>query len=202
MGAVHHHPVATTFAMFQMPDSTETLTVCEPSRLEEEDMLGKMVIGVNAYREICTLHLAGQVLVDKGLVNRLAGIAAEKAKKTVEKIKLALANEEELRKSGASKKKEFDFSKINKEAKAVILRTDQAKTVEVQVKVGEEGAADFVEIVPVTVDEEKESEEEDDEDVEITAEKTRAEVLDEKVTEKIDLDDSEEEETVTLMKIS
>ena len=55
--AVHHHPVTTTFAMFQvrtfihtnadskflylydglqMPGSTETLTVCEPGRLEEE----------------------------------------------------------------------------------------------------------------------------------------------------------------------
>lgn len=228
--AVHHHPVATTFAMFQMPDSTETLTVCEPSRLEEEVMMGKMVIGVNAYREICTLHLAGQVLVDKGMVNRLAGIAAEKAKKTVEKIKQALAEEEELRKTGASrgfaaslrkhsilqhasKKKEFDFSKVNKDAKAVILRTKQAKTVECMVKVGKEGDPnDFVEMVPVTVDEEKDSEEidndydaeevDDGDDVEITAQKTRAEVLEEKVTEKIDLDDSEEEETVTLTKIS
>ena len=35
-------------------------------------------------------------------------------------------------------------------------------------------------------------------DLEITAEKTRAEVLNEKVTEHIDLDDSEEEDTVTL----
>jgi hypothetical protein len=37
--------------------------VCEPGRLEEDVMTGKMFIGVNAYREICTLHLAGQVLV-------------------------------------------------------------------------------------------------------------------------------------------
>ena len=35
-----------------MPGSSETLTVCEPGRLEEEVMLGKMVIGVNAYREV------------------------------------------------------------------------------------------------------------------------------------------------------
>ena len=44
-----------------MVGSTETLTVCEPGRLEEDVMMGKMVIGVNAYREVCTLHLAGQV---------------------------------------------------------------------------------------------------------------------------------------------
>ena len=114
---------------FQMAGSTETLTVCEPGRLEEDVMMGKMVIGVNAYREVCTLHLAGQVklhlwvgvgngtfsqhllsihliwnsyqinclpiqvLVDKGLVTRLSTIAAEKAKKTVTKIKAALAEE-------------------------------------------------------------------------------------------------------------
>ena len=45
-----------------MAGSTETLTVCEPGRLEEDVMMGKMVIGVNAYREVCTLHLAGQVI--------------------------------------------------------------------------------------------------------------------------------------------
>ena len=40
-------------------------------------------------------------------------------------------------------------------------------------------------------------------DVEITAQKTRQEVLEEKVVDKIELDDdSEEEDTVTLTKIS
>ena len=39
---------------------------------------GKMVLGVNAYREICTLHLAGQILVDKKLVLRLAAISADR----------------------------------------------------------------------------------------------------------------------------
>ena len=84
--AVHHHPVTTTFAMFQvgspfrysfnpifppffqMVGSTETLTVCEPGRLEEDVMMGKMVIGVNAYREVCTLHLAGQVDYYRGIL--------------------------------------------------------------------------------------------------------------------------------------
>merc|ERR1712059_33362 len=34
--AVHHHPVTTTFAMFQMPGSSETMTVVDPTRLEED----------------------------------------------------------------------------------------------------------------------------------------------------------------------
>ena len=51
-----------------MVGSTETLTVCEPGRLEEDVMMGKMVIGVNAYREVCTLHLAGQVDYYRGIL--------------------------------------------------------------------------------------------------------------------------------------
>merc|ERR1719239_350339 len=197
-----------------------------PGRLEEDVMMGKMVIGVNAYREVCTLHLAGQVLVDKGLVTRLSTIAAEKAKKTVTKIKAALAEEEELRKGGkpsgfaaslrkqsimqnSASRREFDFSGVSKEAKVSILRSDMAEIQEVRVLVNEEGCKNFVEVVPntIVVDEDDKEDEEgtnvDMTDVEITAQKTRQEVLEEKVVDKIELeDDSEEEETVTLNKIS
>merc|ERR1711990_1396447 len=170
---------------------------------------------------------AGQVLVDKGLVTRLSTIAAEKAKKTVTKIKAALAEEEELRKGGkprgfaaslrkqsimqnSSSRREFDFSGVAKEAKASILRSDMAETQEVRVLVNEEGGKNFVEVVPITMvvdeDDEEENEEGSNVDmtyVEITAQKTRQEVLEEKVVDKIELeDDSEEEETVTLNKIS
>jgi len=207
--AVHHHPVTSTFAMFQMTGTAETLAVCDPSRLEEECMGGKMVIGVNAYREICTLHLAGQVLVDKKLVLKLTNTAAEKSKKIVEKIKQSLAKEEELRKSGAprgfaaslqassimqnnAEKKEFDFSKVSREAKSLIKHTPAAEEIPSKVSSGD----NCIEVVPETM----EGIDSDDEvdDLEITAEKTREDVLNEKVTEHIDLDDSEEEETVTL----
>ena len=92
------------------------------------------------------------------------------------------------------------------EAKASILRSDMAETQEVRVLVNEEGGKNFVEIVPNTMVVDDDAEEENAEganvdmaDVEITAQKTRQEVLEEKVVDKIELDDdSEEEETVTL----
>ena len=84
--AVHHHPVTTTFSMFQMAGQSDTLIVCDPSLLEEECSGGKMVIGVNAYREVCTLHLAGQVMIDQRLVLRLARTAADKSKSVVVEI--------------------------------------------------------------------------------------------------------------------
>lgn len=85
-----------------------------------------------------------------------------------------------------------------------------AETQEVRILVNEEGNKNFVEVVPSTmvVDDDDEDENEmgenvDMADVEITAQKTRQEVLEEKVVDKIELDDdSEEEETVTLTKIS
>ena len=41
------------------------ITASDPSHHEEAVMSGKLVLGVNPYREICTLHLAGQMLIEK-----------------------------------------------------------------------------------------------------------------------------------------
>ena len=42
------------------------MIVCvDPTHSEESVMAGKLVIGVNPYREVCTLHLAGEMLIDK-----------------------------------------------------------------------------------------------------------------------------------------
>ena len=102
---------------------------------------------------------------------------------------------------------EFDFSSVAQEAKAVILRTAGEETAKVRVLVGEEGAKDFVEMVPSTMEVEEDLEEDMSEGseaeggVEITAERTRAEVLEEKVTERIDLAEDSEEETMTLASV-
>jgi len=39
--------------------------VADPNHLEEAVMNGKLVLGVNPYREICTLHMAGQMVIEK-----------------------------------------------------------------------------------------------------------------------------------------
>ena len=40
----------------------------DPSEREEKVMDGKMVIGMNKHREICTLHMAGSMLLLKDQV--------------------------------------------------------------------------------------------------------------------------------------
>ena len=76
------------------------------------------------------------------------------------------------------------------EAKASILRSDMAETQEVRVLVNEEGGKNFVEVVPNTMVVDEDDIEENEEgsnvdmtDVEITAQKTRQEVLEEKVVD-------------------
>ena len=215
--AVHHHPVTTTFSMFQLPEqSSETMIVADPSLLEEECAKGRMVIGVNAYREVCTLHLAGQVMIDQRLVLRLARTAADKSKTVVEKIKQCLLEEEERRKKGivrgfsgaleeasilqtSAPRKMFDFSNIANTAQSTMDRTKEVEEVLCHISNKSENV---VEIVPETMMADDDSEESDmDSDLEITAEKSKDDVIKEKIKEHIDLDDSEEEETVTLAKV-
>jgi len=225
---IHHHPVTTTFGMFEYQNGT-TLTVSDPTRVEEEAMMGKLVLGVNGYREVCTLHLAGQILVDKSQVVRLANLAAEKSKKMVDKIKSSLSQDEETRKNkgprgfsaknrqnsiltNSAPRSTFDFTRVTPLAKAVVSKSKKSTEKIATIK----GAADsdMVDVLPEGVDvddsseegeEEEEDEEEDssvkmesDSDCEVTAVKSRKEILKEKIKEHIDLDDSEEEETVTL----
>jgi len=216
--AVHHNPVTSTFALFQLPGNTETLAVCDPSLLEEQCMAGKMVIGVNAYREICTLHLAGQIIVDKKLVMRLTKTAAERSKKVVDIVKEVLARDEELRKKGqagsfasaiqnpvsimhsTAGKTLFDFSKVSKGAMAVIRTTAKSEEVPCKVKSLNENV---VEVIPETMEIENDSDvSSSEDDVMVTGEKTKEEVLNDRITDRITLDeDSEEEETLTLTSV-
>ena len=53
-------------------------------------MDGKIVLGMNPYKEICTLHLAGKMLIDKNVVLKLTHSAIENSKVAVELIKNAI----------------------------------------------------------------------------------------------------------------
>ncbi len=79
--SVHHYPVLSTFAFFKRPppeppsaaaaessptsSGTDLIVCVDPTHLEEAVMAGKLVFGANPYREVCTLHLAGDLLIDK-----------------------------------------------------------------------------------------------------------------------------------------
>eukprot|EP00088_Acartia_fossae_P063516 TRINITY_DN7750_c0_g1_i1.p1 TRINITY_DN7750_c0_g1~~TRINITY_DN7750_c0_g1_i1.p1 ORF type:complete len:399 (+),score=69.71 TRINITY_DN7750_c0_g1_i1:41-1237(+) len=212
---IHHHPVTTTFGMFQC-QSGDTLTVLDPSLLEEEAMLGKMVLGVNGYREICTLHLAGQILVDKALVLRLANLAAEKSKKIVDRIKQSLAADEESRKAkgprgfaaknrnnsilhNAAPRSHFDFTRVTPLARSVVQKNKSSDVANSTIN-SEDGVVDVVPEGVQTIEDDDDSGE--DSECEVTDVKTKAQLMEERVTERIELDDdSEEDEVITLEKV-
>ena len=54
---------------------------------EEAVMEGKIVFGVNPYREICTLHLAGNMLIDKDAVLRYAHAAARPTARNISSMR-------------------------------------------------------------------------------------------------------------------
>jgi len=214
---IQHHPVTTMFGLFEFPGG-ETLYVIDPSRIEEEAMLGKMVLGVNGYREMCTLHLAGQVLVDKKMILRLANIAAEKSRKSVDKIKESLKKDEESRKSKISRgyaakirsdsllhssaaKSSFDFGRVVPLARAVINNnmTDESMIMKTETS----GDDDIVHVANEEMEQDGNDSGSEESDVEVTSVMSKKQILDSKVTEKIDIvdSDSEEEETVTLVNV-
>lgn len=58
-------PAVVTPSAIPPPRREQRIVCVDPSWQEEAVMDGKIVFGVNPYREICTLHLAGNMLIDK-----------------------------------------------------------------------------------------------------------------------------------------
>ncbi|XP_078683512.1 exosome complex component RRP45-like isoform X2 [Branchiostoma floridae x Branchiostoma belcheri] len=94
--SVHHMPVCVTFAFF---DQGEFLLV-DPTRSEERVMNGRMVVGMNMHREICTLMMSGGMLLVKEQVLRCSQIATVKVAEIIELIQKALDKDAQARQAG------------------------------------------------------------------------------------------------------
>ncbi|RNA07885.1 Exosome complex component RRP45, partial [Brachionus plicatilis] len=77
-----HMPITLSFAFF---DQGKFLLV-DPTELEEKCMDGKLVIGMNRHREICTMQLSGNMLLLKDQIKRCVDITANKVLKITEFI--------------------------------------------------------------------------------------------------------------------
>lgn len=66
----------------------------DPTNLEERSANGKLILGLNAYRELCTLQITGAgVFIEKSAVLSAANVAAVKAVEMVATLKQALASD-------------------------------------------------------------------------------------------------------------
>jgi len=205
--SVHHFPVCTTYAFFSNED--EKMIIKDPSSIEESVMDGKIVLGMNPYREICTLHLAGKMLIDKRIVLQQTNSAAENAKLTVDIIKKAIEKDEAIRKSG----QEIGLIHSMKRLDSIMHNERNPQELDIEKLAGNETSENNQEIMEVS---ENDAEitgeikdtgkgvveflpEEEDEDEVVAVEEVKAQ--DKKtVVAEIDLQgsDSEEEETQTL----
>jgi len=94
--SIHHMPLLVSFAFFTQGKNL----LIDPSEKEEKVMEGKMVIGMNKHREICTLQVTGQMLLLKEQVCRCSSIAVTKVIDTTELIIRALENDKLARSRG------------------------------------------------------------------------------------------------------
>lgn len=93
--SILHLPVAVSYAVFNKDQ-----VIVDPTNLEERVAQTEMILGINTYRELCALHLAGIAVADKELLLRTSQRASQSALMLVNKIKEALADDSKARSSG------------------------------------------------------------------------------------------------------
>jgi len=85
-----HYPLSLTFALFNQGK----ICVLDPTNVEERSADGKLIMGLNAYKELCTLQIGGDgVFINKNAVMSCASIAASKALELVNNLKSSLAKD-------------------------------------------------------------------------------------------------------------
>ncbi|KAK3596522.1 hypothetical protein CHS0354_021026 [Potamilus streckersoni] len=131
--SVHHMPLCVTFAFFEQGK----YLVVDPTDLEEKVMDGKMVIGMNKHREICTLQITGDIQLEKDQVLRCSNIAVVKVTEMTELIHKALDNDRQVRASGGK----FGFAESISIEK---VTSNQMKGSEINMEDAEEQASALV----------------------------------------------------------
>ncbi|GAB1598430.1 exosome complex component RRP45-like isoform X1 [Argonauta hians] len=117
--SLHHMPICVSFAFFQ----EGKYVLVDPNEKEEKVMDGKMVIGMNKYREICTLQMAGDMLLMHDQILRCSNIAVVKVSEITDLIQKALENDKQARATGAK----FGFAESMEPQKITAMKKNLAE---------------------------------------------------------------------------
>lgn len=90
---IHHFPVCVTYAVFNQSSTT----VADPSLLEESVSEAQLVLSINSFKEICSIHLGGSALMNPQLILQCAAKAAKRAFDVVQLIKKSIEDDSEQR---------------------------------------------------------------------------------------------------------
>lgn len=96
---LHHFPICVSYALFE----DGKIPVADPTALEEKISNASIVLAVNSYKELCSLHLTGVTLTSPKLIQKCSEMAAERARRIVEYIKHTLEENKVQRESGVIK---------------------------------------------------------------------------------------------------
>nr|ACH87550.1 exosome component 9 [Platynereis dumerilii] len=94
--SVHHMPICVTCAFYHKG----TYLLIDPTDKEENVMDGKVIVGMNKHREICTFQLTGSMLLLKEQVLRCSNMAVVKVGEMTALIEQALQNDTAARAKG------------------------------------------------------------------------------------------------------
>jgi exosome complex component RRP45 len=83
---LHHYPICVTYALFD----AGKIHVADPTVIEERVSKVSLVIAMNGYNEICSLHLTGVSLTSPYLISQCSELAAERAKVVISYLKESL----------------------------------------------------------------------------------------------------------------
>lgn len=92
--SLHHMPICITTAFYE----EGKYLLLDPTDIEEKVMDGKLVIGMNKHREICTFQLTGSINLHQEQILRCSNLSWNKVKETTEKIMTALEDDKVARK--------------------------------------------------------------------------------------------------------
>ncbi|CAH1106284.1 unnamed protein product [Psylliodes chrysocephalus] len=90
---IHHYPVCITYSVFNGGE----FIIADPTLLEEEVADAFMSIGLNAYKELCGLHLGGKAELSPDLILSTASKAANRAGLIVQQIKECIEKDTQQR---------------------------------------------------------------------------------------------------------
>ncbi|CAH2002422.1 unnamed protein product [Acanthoscelides obtectus] len=90
---IHHYPVCITYSVF----NSGLYILADPTLLEENVADAFLSIGLNAYKELCGLHLGGKADLSPEIIIQTANKAAARASSVVQQIKDAIEQNNEIR---------------------------------------------------------------------------------------------------------
>lgn len=92
---LHHFPICVNYALFE-----GKTPIADPTVLEERVTNASLILAVNSYKELCSIHLSGVSLTSPHLIQKCSEKAADRARHIVEYIKSTLEQDRIDRENG------------------------------------------------------------------------------------------------------